>query len=72
MMNKDQVKGAAKEAAGKIRKGLGKATGNGTEQVKGAATELAGKVQKSYGDAKSSVKRDVHSKRDRDIDKHAH
>ena len=72
-MNKDQAKGAAKEAAGKLRKNVGKATANGTEQIKGAATELAGKVQKSYGNMKSDVKREMRStKRDRSIDRHAH
>jgi uncharacterized protein YjbJ (UPF0337 family) len=52
-MNKDQIKGSAKEAAGKVQKNVGKATANGTQVVKGAAREIAGKAQKAYGDAKS-------------------
>jgi uncharacterized protein YjbJ (UPF0337 family) len=73
-MNKDQVKGAAREAAGKVQKKAGKATANGTQTVKGAAREMAGKTQKAYGNAKSSVKRDVKRDarmRDRDIERHA-
>lgn len=52
-MNKDQIKGSAKEAAGKLQKNVGKATANGTQVVKGAAREIAGKAQKAYGDAKA-------------------
>jgi uncharacterized protein YjbJ (UPF0337 family) len=66
-MNKDQVKGAAKEAAGKVQKNVGKATGNGTQAVKGKMRELTGKAQKAFGDAKSDAK----DNRDRDIERHA-
>ncbi len=52
-MNKDQIEGSAKEAAGKVQKNVGKATANGTQVVKGAAREIAGKAQKAYGDARS-------------------
>ncbi len=52
-MNKDQIKGSAKEAAGKVQKNVGKATGSSEHEVKGAVRELAGKAQKAYGDAKS-------------------
>ncbi len=74
-MNKDQIKGAAREAAGKAQKKVGKATANGTLAAKGAARELVGKAQKSYGNAKSNVKRDVKRdarSRDRGIERHAH
>lgn len=52
-MNKDQVKGSARETAGKLQKKAGKATANGTQVVKGAAREAAGKAQKAYGNARS-------------------
>jgi len=75
-MNKHQVSGAAKEAAGKIQKNVGKATSNGTLAVKGAAREVAGKVEKSFGnaksDAKSSAKSGARSTRDRGIERRAH
>lgn len=55
-MNKDQIKGAAKEAEGKIQKGFGKAVDSPKHQVKGAIKEGAGKVQKGLGDAKEAVR----------------
>ncbi len=68
-MNKDQIKGAAKETAGKIQKEVGKATANGTQQVTGAARELAGKAQKKYGDIKQDVKTDAKEKQERDAER---
>jgi uncharacterized protein YjbJ (UPF0337 family) len=55
-MNKDQVKGAVKEAAGNVQKKAGEVTGNANQQVKGAAREAAGNVQKNYGNVKEAVK----------------
>lgn len=55
-MNKDQVKGAAKEVAGKIQEGAGKAVGSKSQQVKGLEKQISGKVQKGYGNAKETVK----------------
>jgi len=52
-MNKDQIKGSAREAAGKVQKNAGRAVGSTEHQVKGAAKEAAGKAQKAYGDARS-------------------
>ena len=57
-MNKDQMKGSGREAAGKVEKEYGKATNSTKHQVKGAARELGGKAQKSYGDAKSDIDED--------------
>ena len=51
-MNRDQVKGAGKEIAGKIEKNVGRATGSEKTEVKGAAREATGKVQKAFGDAR--------------------
>ena len=55
-MNKDQVKGGAKEVAGKVQKNVGDLVGSEKQQEKGAVKEAAGKVQKNYGDAKEAVK----------------
>lgn len=79
-MNKHQIRGAAKEAAGKVQKKAGKATANGTMAIKGAARELAGKAEKSFGDAKSDAKSGMKGEtrtarersRDRDIERRAH
>jgi uncharacterized protein YjbJ (UPF0337 family) len=55
-MNKDQVKGAAKDVAGKIQEGAGKAVGSDRQQAKGLAKQVEGKVQKGVGDVKQAVK----------------
>ena len=52
-MNRDQVKGRAKEVAGKIEKTAGRATGSVKTEAKGLAKEAAGKVQKNVGDARN-------------------
>jgi len=54
-MNKDQVKGAVKEAAGKVQQKAGKMIGNPKQEAKGLATKLEGKVQKKIGDAKEAL-----------------
>jgi uncharacterized protein YjbJ (UPF0337 family) len=54
-MNKDQVKGRVKEAAGEVQEQVGRVTGNDSQVAKGHAREQAGKVQKTYGDAKDNV-----------------
>jgi uncharacterized protein YjbJ (UPF0337 family) len=55
-MNKDQVKGAAKEAAGKVQEKTGALVGSKSQEAKGMAKEVAGKAQKGVGDAKESLK----------------
>ena len=41
----NQIKGAAKEVAGKVRKNVGDLTDNHSEEMKGKAKELEGKAQ---------------------------
>ena len=55
-MNKDQVKGSAKDVAGKIQEGAGKLVGSKRQQAKGLAKQAAGKTQKSFGDGRQAVK----------------
>ena len=55
-MNKDQVKGVAKDTAGKIQEAAGKLTGSKSQQVKGLDKQISGKVQKGFGDLKEAVK----------------
>ena len=50
-MNRDQVKGKAKDIAGKVQQKIGEATGSTSQQVKGVAKQVEGKVQKGVGDA---------------------
>lgn len=55
-MNKDQVKGTAKDAAGEVQEQFGKATGNREQEAKGEAKQVEGTVQKKVGDVKEDVK----------------
>jgi len=54
-MNKDQVKGAAKDVAGKVQEEVGKLVGSKEQQVKGLSKQVSGKVQKGVGDVKQAV-----------------
>jgi len=54
-MNKDQVKGVAKDIAGKIQEEAGRLVGSKEQQVKGLSKQISGKVQKSVGDATQAV-----------------
>ena len=56
-MNKDQVKGRAKEAKGKIKEVVGRTVGNPRVEAEGDADQLVGKVQKAYGDAKNEARK---------------
>jgi uncharacterized protein YjbJ (UPF0337 family) len=55
-MNRDQVKGAVKDAAGKVQQKTGQVTGNESQQAKGLARQAEGKVQKNVGNAKEVLK----------------
>jgi uncharacterized protein YjbJ (UPF0337 family) len=54
-MNKDQVKGAAKDVVGKIQEEAGKAVGSKEQQIKGLSKQISGKAQKGVGDVKQVV-----------------
>ena len=55
-MNKDQVKGTAKDLGGKIQEKAGKLVGNKEQQAKGLANQVEGKTQQKVGDLKEAVK----------------
>lgn len=54
-MNKDQLKGTAKDIGGKVQEKAGEITGSDTQQIKGLKNQVEGKVQKGVGDAKEAV-----------------
>jgi uncharacterized protein YjbJ (UPF0337 family) len=54
-MNRNQVKGAAKDVAGKVQRKVGELTGNENQQAKGAAKQVEGKVQKGVGDVEQAL-----------------
>ena len=54
-MNSNQVKGEAKDIAGKVQEKVGEVTGSTTQQVKGIAKQIEGKVQKGVGDVQQAA-----------------
>ncbi len=54
-MNRDQVKGAAKDVVGKVQEEAGIVVGSKDQQIKGLSKQIAGKVQKGVGDVKQAV-----------------
>jgi uncharacterized protein YjbJ (UPF0337 family) len=55
-MHKDEMKGAAKDAKGSVKEGVGKATGNDRMAAEGASERVAGKVQKGVGSLKDAAR----------------
>lgn len=53
-MNKDQVKGAIKDVAGKAQQKAGELTGSEKQQIKGLKNQAEGKIQQSVGDVKEA------------------
>jgi uncharacterized protein YjbJ (UPF0337 family) len=56
-MNKDRIKGAAREMRGKIKEVTGKATGDKKVEAKGAAQKTAGKARNTLGKAEDAARR---------------
>ena len=54
-MNKDQIKGKAKDVAGQAQQKLGEMTGNKEQQAKGLGNQAEGKVQEKVGEAKNAI-----------------
>jgi uncharacterized protein YjbJ (UPF0337 family) len=58
-INKDQVEGRAKEAAGKVQEVAGRTVGNHTQEAKGAINKNLGAAQAKVGDVTENVKDSV-------------
>ena len=56
-MNRDQIKGTAKDIAGKVQRKVGEVTGNTNQQIKGGAKQVEGKVQRGMRDAEQAADR---------------
>ena len=56
-MNSDQLKGAAKDVAGKVQEKFGEAIDSKEQEAKGLEKQAEGKAQKTYGDAKDAIKK---------------
>jgi uncharacterized protein YjbJ (UPF0337 family) len=55
-INKDQVEGRVKAAAGKVQEVAGRMVGSTTQQAKGMLNKTAGAAQAKIGDAKETVR----------------
>jgi uncharacterized protein YjbJ (UPF0337 family) len=55
-MNKNQVKGAVKNVAGKVQEEAGKLVGSKEQQAKGINKQISGKAERVYGDVKEAIK----------------
>jgi uncharacterized protein YjbJ (UPF0337 family) len=56
VMNKDQVKGVAEKAKGKVNEVAGKATGNVGREMKGDIQQGMGQARKDMGDMREDAK----------------
>jgi uncharacterized protein YjbJ (UPF0337 family) len=56
IMDKDRVEGAAHQAKGAIKEGVGKMTGDKKTEAEGKVEKAAGKVQNTAGGVKDSFK----------------
>jgi uncharacterized protein YjbJ (UPF0337 family) len=54
---KQRVEGKADELKGRVKRGVGAATGDRKSEAKGAAQELKGKAKKAVGKARSGVEK---------------
>ena len=54
-MSDDRLKGAGRQAAGKVESTIGNLTGDTKTQAQGKMDDLAGQAQNAYGRAKDSV-----------------
>lgn len=64
-MNRDQMKGTAKDIAGKVQRKFGEMTGNDSQQIKGGAKQVEGKIQKGVGNVEQEL--DKADKQNRDV-----
>jgi uncharacterized protein YjbJ (UPF0337 family) len=55
----NRVKGATKEAAGKVQKNVGDLTDNESQELKGKSRELEGKAQRKVGEAEDTIDRNT-------------
>lgn len=61
MVDKNEIKGGAKEMGGKVKEAAGNATGNHDMEAEGKVDQAEGKTQKNYGKVKDAVKDQTNS-----------
>lgn len=55
-MDKDRVKGAINDAAGRAKRQVGEWTNDPNAQVEGSAQQIKGKAQKAWGNVKDAAR----------------
>jgi uncharacterized protein YjbJ (UPF0337 family) len=63
-MDKDEIKGKAKDVAGRVERQVGEWTGDTEKQAHGAAKQAEGKVQNAWGKVKDSARNATNDTRD--------
>jgi uncharacterized protein YjbJ (UPF0337 family) len=63
-MDKDEIKGKAKDVAGRVERQVGEWTGDTEKQAHGAAKQAEGKVQNAWGKVKDSARNATDDTRD--------
>jgi uncharacterized protein YjbJ (UPF0337 family) len=56
-MDKNRIKGAAKQAEGTVKESLGKLSGDTSLEVEGKVEKAEGTVQKAFGKAKDALRK---------------
>ncbi|HEV8141272.1 MAG TPA: CsbD family protein [Methylomirabilota bacterium] len=65
-MNKDELKGKAKQVKGSIKQKAGEVTDNPDLEAEGAIDQAAGKVQEGFGTAKRKTQEFIEDVTDED------
>ncbi|MDP2355427.1 MAG: CsbD family protein [Beijerinckiaceae bacterium] len=55
-MDKDRIKGSARNVAGKVKEAFGKAIGDKKIEVEGKGDQVAGKAQNAVGGLKDTLR----------------
>jgi uncharacterized protein YjbJ (UPF0337 family) len=55
-MDKDRVKGAIDDTAGRVKRQVGEWTGDTNAQIEGAAQQVKGKAEKAIGNVKDAAR----------------
>ena len=55
-MDRDRMEGAARQAKGAVKEGLGKMTGDAKTEAEGKAEKAAGQVQNAVGGMKDAAR----------------
>jgi len=63
-MNRNQVKGGVKDAAGKVQRKFGQMVGSDRQEASGVETQVEGKTQKTAGDVTNALDRATDKVRD--------